>query len=391
MPDMTHIKRVLIIRMSAIGDVVHALPLASALKIAYPHLEISWLVEEISAALVEGNPYLDHVFVIPRSKWKKGRLNSPQVWREYLAFIGELRNQNFDLTIDLQGYAKSALIVAAIGARYRFGWWRLKDGANLASRAMAKRTESLHRIDWFLDVARGLGVSNPVVKTPVPITEASRSSILQKLLEGGIEQNQPYVVINQAAGNRPRQWAESNYVEVAIWLAEKRNLPCVLVGTQPEWEICERMRLEIQRAICTNSDTNVSRKSAVTLNFAGKTGLLELASLLEMSVLHLCGDTGSTHIAAALGVPVISFYGASDPAHAGPWEQGQNVLSKRELCHADCNVRTCFYAIEQKSAEKSYNSAPVAARCMDAITPLEAIEKIKMVLSQNRVEQTRKQ
>src|SRR3954454_13375745 len=125
LPDLTRVERVLIIRMSAIGDVIHALPLASALKRAYPHLKISWLVEEIPAEVVLGNPDLDQVFVIPRSRWKRGRMYSPRVWREYLSFLGVLRSARFDVTIDLQGYAKSALFACATGAHYRLGWWRL--------------------------------------------------------------------------------------------------------------------------------------------------------------------------------------------------------------------------------------------------------------------------
>src|SRR5437763_16307658 len=96
LPDLRTVHRVLIIRLRAIGDVIHALPLASALKDAHPHLEISWLVEEIPADIVLGNPDLERVIVVPRSKWKLGRTRSPQVWREYLEFLAQLRALKFD-------------------------------------------------------------------------------------------------------------------------------------------------------------------------------------------------------------------------------------------------------------------------------------------------------
>src|SRR5689334_1746909 len=169
LPDLRHVSRVLIIRLSAIGDVVHALPLASALKDSYPHLEITWLVEEIPADVVLGNPDLANVIVLPRSRWKRGRANSPTVWREYFAFLADIRRRRFDLTIDVQGYAKSALIALASGAHYRLGWWRLRDGANLVSQAVPRRPQSVHRVDWFLDVARELGVDNPQVRFPLQI------------------------------------------------------------------------------------------------------------------------------------------------------------------------------------------------------------------------------
>src|SRR5437763_1276090 len=138
LPDLRDLRRVLIIRLSSIGDVIHALPVSAALGEAYPHLELTWLVEEMSAEVVTGNPYLKEVIVIPRSRWKRGRMRSPQVWREYLAFLADLRRRRFDLSLDLQGYAKSGLLALAAGAPYRFGWWRLREGAAWVSHALPR-------------------------------------------------------------------------------------------------------------------------------------------------------------------------------------------------------------------------------------------------------------
>jgi len=239
LPDLSNVKRVLIIRLSAIGDVIHATPLASALKDAYPHLEISWLVEEIPAEIVLDSPDLEHVIVVPRSRWKRGRARSPQVWREYLAFLSHLRAYHFDVTIDLQGYAKSALYALATRARFRLGWWRMRDGANLVSRPLPRRPESIHRVDWFLDVARALGVENPRVRFPIQIPDSARLSVQGKLGASGIAPGSPYVVINQAAGNPPRRWGLQNFAGLASQLALKYDLPSVLIGTPPESNDCE--------------------------------------------------------------------------------------------------------------------------------------------------------
>ena len=121
----------------------HALPLSASLHEAFPNLKITWIVEEMSAEIVVGNPTLHEVIVVPRSRWKQGRWRSPQIWREYFAFMKTLRARRFDVTLDLQGYAKSAFMALATGAKHRYGWWRLRDGANLVSRSLPRRPQSL--------------------------------------------------------------------------------------------------------------------------------------------------------------------------------------------------------------------------------------------------------
>src|SRR5580700_6267247 len=105
LPDLNRVERVLIIRLSSIGDVAHALPVAAALKDSFPHLELTWIVEEMSADIVSGSPCLNSVIVIPRNRWKKqGRLTSPIVWREYCLLLRTIRRGRFDVALDLQGY-----------------------------------------------------------------------------------------------------------------------------------------------------------------------------------------------------------------------------------------------------------------------------------------------
>src|SRR5438105_14873148 len=107
-PDMSKVRRILIVKLSSIGDVVHALPVSAALGKAYPHIEISWVVEEMSAPIIEGNPFLHEVIVIPATLRK--RRGSPYSLRQFLSLRRELASKNFDITLDLQGLSKSALV-----------------------------------------------------------------------------------------------------------------------------------------------------------------------------------------------------------------------------------------------------------------------------------------
>ncbi len=362
MPDLRDARRLLIIRLSSIGDVVHALPVSAALGEAYPRLEITWLVEEMSADIVNGNSYLTDVIVIPRSRWKRGRWNSPRVWKEYATFLADLRRRNFDVTLDLQGYAKSAIMAFATGAPRRYGWWRLRDGANLVSRALPHSPDSLHRVDWYLDVARSLGAAPSRVCFPIHIPDVARNRVADLLQAGGIEPAARYVALNPAVGSGTRRWGAGRFAECIARIGNDFGLPTVLVGSQKDGALCEEVA---KRAF----DAGLSA-ACPPVNLAGQTNLKELAALLDRCAVHLCGDTGSGHIAAALKRPVVALYGPTDPEHAGPWGQPQNVLSHRELCRPGCGASKCLAA----------RAPGEAAECLAAITPKAVLDKVEDVL-----------
>lgn len=388
--NLNNLKRVLIIRLSAIGDVVHALPVASSLKSAYPHLEITWVVEELASEILTGNPDLHDVIIVPRQKYKPGRNHSPLVIGEYLSFLKDLHQRKFDLTLDLQGYGKTGVIAMATAAPHRYGWYRLRDGSHLASKPIAKRAESLHRVDWYLDVVRGLGITNPTTRFPLVIPHQAYQNTLLRLSQSGILPSNPYIVVNQAAGNSTRRWGIANFARLTAQLVQRYHYPIVFIGSKPEREECEILIQMAKREM----PSEISQK-AILLNFAGETSLKELAALLKGCCLHLCGDTGSAHIAAALEVPIVGFYGGTDPAFAGPWGQQHRILTHRELCHAECDVRACFYAPSRANKEwtragglvhSPFSDVPLGkenlARCMSAIHVEEAMERIEQTLSE---------
>lgn len=377
LPDLNNARRVLIIRGSAIGDVIHATPLSAVLKEAFPHLEITWIVEEICGDVVLGNPYLHDVIVTPRSRWKQGRLTSPRVWGEYLAFLRSIRARRFDVTLDLQGYAKSAILAVAARAPYRLGWWRQRDGANLVNTAIPRRVESVHRVDWFLDVARALGAEPSCVRFPLQIPADSRTYINTLLREGGIDPHKPYAVLNQAAGDQARRWTEAGFACVAWELAQQYQMPSVLVGVTsdqgPNRAIIEQYRALSQHAEQGTAGRTPTKPAATTpvrepLDVAGQTNLKQLFALIDGCTLQISGDTGSLHIADALKRPLVGLYGSSDPAHAGPYYQQANALSRRDLCRPECSVRQC--AIQPG----------LTSHCLQAITPEEVMRKVAEII-----------
>ncbi len=366
--DWNRIQRILILRLSSIGDVVHALPVLHALHSAYPHLEISWVVEEMSAEILVGNPILKEVIVIPRSRWKKGRTKSLTVWREMIVFLKELRRRKFDLTLDLQGYAKSGVLVAATGARYRFGWCRLRDGAQLVSRRIPHQSESLHRVEWYLDVIRALGIAVPSVVFPLAIPTSARESVQQKLEVLNISGS--YLVLNLATGNEVRRWGVEKYAELVSQIGMRFATPILIIGSAKDRPLnsvlIERVKGDMK---------------APVIDMAGETSLMELAALLKGCAVHITGDTGSTHIAAAVGCPVIGIYGPTDPTHAGAWGQRKHTLSKRELCTKGCGGKSCAAPCLRQQPATEAGEGVTVAKCLNAITLMEVMEQLESLLA----------
>jgi len=376
LPDFSRAKRVLIIRLSSIGDVMHALPVAAALKDAYPHLELTWIVEDMSEEIVAGANCLKDIIVVPRRRWKKeGRATSPKVWKEYWELIRTIRAHRFDVSIDLQGYAKSAAFALASGAPCRIGWRRLRDGSGLVSRSIPGRAESIHRVDWFLDVVRACipgGELQHAIRFPFYIPNPARIRVSQLLRDAGIVGK--YAVINPSVGSANRRWSPEKYGEVAVRIARDLGLSIVLVGSSKDREICQSVLKAATAGLETGSGTPTN-----LADLSGETSIKELAAVLDGCDIHVCGDTGSAHIAAGLGIPVVALYGPTDPGYAGPWNQTAGVLAHREYCVTGCGVRQCA-AIT--AAGKSTET--VVARCLSEITPQDVLTRIGEVLNAKR-------
>ena len=362
MPDLRTVKRLLIIRLSSIGDVVHALPVSAALGEAFPNLEITWLVEAMSADIVTGNPYLKEVIIAPRQSRKESGLGSIRVWKEYGAFLGDLRRRKFDVTLDLQGRAKSGVMAYATGATYRFGWSGLREGSEIASKRLPRRPESQHRVDWFLDVARAFGANPEVVKFPLFIPDAAQAKVRELLRQNGVDPEKPYAVLNAATGNQVRRWGAERFAETSVELRRKYDLPCVLIGSVKD--------AALNQEIIALASNHENRNDVSPVDLAGKTNLKELAALLDGCAVHISGDTGSGHLAAALNVPVVGLYGPTDPARAGPYGQLANVLAHREICGVNCSGKGCGYA--QDGGEM--------ARCLAAIETNNVTWKVEKIL-----------
>lgn len=345
-PDMMAVQRVLIIKMSALGDIIHALPVAAALGDAYPHLEISWFVEAPLAPLLTGNPYLKEVITLP--KYRGRDLRSMHCLRDVGRHLRAVRHRRFDLTLDLQGLTKSATVAYASGAKLKFGYHWLRELARIVERPIPLRPESIHIVDQYLDVARFLGASVAKPTFPFHIPEEDREVVEGLLYAEGIGSNMPFVALNPASARTIKQWGTRRHAELSDALFTRYGLPSVLVTAD---------------MAIANEVVSAAKYPPVSL--AGRTNLKQLACVLERSTIHVCGDTGSGHLAAALGRPVVSIIGPTDPERVCPFGQRANAISRREKCGATCDWRHCEFD---------------HPRCLDAISVAEVADKVGSLL-----------
>jgi heptosyltransferase-1 len=341
-PDMNSVQRVLIIKMSALGDIIHALPVAAALGETYPHLEISWFVEAPLAPLLTGNPYLKEVISLP--KYRGQDLRRMHCLRDVGRHLRAVRHRRFDLTLDLQGLTKSATVAYASGAKLRFGYHWLREVARMVERPVPHRPESIHIVDQYLDVARFLGARVDRPQFPFHIPDADKAAVDVMLRAENIGADTPFVALNPASAKAIKQWGAERYAALSDALSEQHGLPSVLVTAD------NAVAADVIRA---------AKRPIVSL--AGRTNLKQLAYVLQRSAVHVCGDTGSGHLAAALGRPVVSIIGPTDPERVCPYGQRANTLSRREKCGAACDWHRCEFA---------------HPRCLDAISVAEVTERV---------------
>lgn len=348
--DMNGIQRVAIVKLSSIGDVVHALPVAVALKRSFAHLHITWIVEERCAEMVTGNPYVDEVFAIPGKAWRRAAWH-PRSWSKLSSIVHRLRSYRFDLTIDLQGLLRSAIVAWLSGAPIRIGYHWQREGAWLINRVVKRDPNSIHVVQEYLDVARFLGARTEPVEFPLWIPEEAEQQVAQALLQAGIPTGSGFISINPSAGQPFKRWRTERWSELITQLYGRYRLPVVLVGGMADRPL---------------SDDILARTSGRVVDMVGRTNLKELAAILRRSLLHICGDTGSAHISVALNVPVIGLYGPTNHRRTAPYGQEHRIIAHKDRCPVCTSSRP-----RRKHSD-----------CMELITVPEVMELVERTLSE---------
>ena len=304
---LTEPKRILIVRFSAVGDVVHGLPLAVALRTRFPHAEIAWLIEDKPAALLQGHWALDRLLIV-RKGWMKS-------WTEVQLMRKRLQAFAPDVTIDLQGLLKSSLAAWLSGAKYRIGFGGVdgREGSRWFNNYRVLPTEN-HVIDRNLQLLEPFGVDGCSVDFDLPECEMDRRGAKNLLHREGLHGD--FAILNVGAGWQAKLWRMDRSATVAKYLLDQWNLPSLVVWAGPE----ERKMAE-----------TVVQEADGTAFLAPQTTLNELTALARQATLFIGSDTGPLHIAAAVGTRCIGLYGPMPAKRNGPYGAQNRSIQMRTL------------------------------------------------------------
>jgi lipopolysaccharide heptosyltransferase I len=318
---------ILIVKMSAIGDVIHTLPALNAVRKHYPAARISWLVEEDASALIEGHAALDRVLVSKRKRWLKGLLG-PSPWnnvKEMYLFIKELRDTRYDLIIDFQGLLKSGVLIALSRGKRKVGFGKGMEHQEFSYIFLNERIPAvdmdIHALRRGMMLLDAIGIPSNDIEYNIPVQPQDRNFVDSLLLQHGIENSKLLVALNPVAKWDTKLWNNARLAELADKLVREYEASVVFTGSQSDQKTVQDI---------------ISSMETGAVNLAGETTLLTLAALYEKTDFIVSTDTGPMHIAAAVGTPVVALFGPTAPWRTGPFGSGHQVI------RADLECTPCF-------------------------------------------------
>lgn len=321
-------KRILIIRLSAIGDIIHTLPSLNALRQRFPEAYIGWVVEDFASDILQGHPQLDELFVIPKRKWRKPTLAI--ISREIFPFIKRLRDRKFDVAFDFQGLTKSSIIGYLSGAKMRVGFAG-EDARELSSifnnKKVVPPASARHVVKRNYSLLRALGINNFIPEAVIPIDDESVLYI-DKFLAEANPNGKPLVAIQVTAGWETKQLPDDTFVELGLRIEKELGYRVIFLWGPGEENLIKRIVIAI-------------KELGGSPIIAPPTTLRQLSALLKRCRLAIGGDTGPVHLAGALGVPVVSIFGGSDAARNSPYTSRQYILQKTEFPCVPCWKTRC--------------------------------------------------
>jgi lipopolysaccharide heptosyltransferase I len=331
--------RILIVRLSALGDVIHGIPVACALRAAYPQAFLAWVIEGRSAQLLEGHSALDELIRLPRGWWKTPR--------EVFALRRRLRQLDFDIAIDLQCLTKSAVAAWFTGAPRRIGKAGA-DGRELSKLFHNELVEAggQHVIDHNLELLRPLGITSPKVEFNLP-ERAEDARMAENALRSLGLSHRNFAILNPGAGWPSKIWPPERYGEVARRLRDAHGLASLAVWGVPS-------ELPLAQAIVDSSNG--------AAKLAPPTSVPELAALCRRAALVLGSDTGPLHLAVAVGTSAVSMHGPSRAQWCGAYGP-QNI--RLQARYEDGSARERRQADD--SAMREITVEQVVAACRERL------------------------
>jgi lipopolysaccharide heptosyltransferase I len=369
--------RILLIKPSALGDVVHTIPVLVKLRARYPRAQIDWLITPENAEIVRCHPALSNVVLFARRDFsKRGRR-----WRamlEFLDLLKQIRRAKYDLVIDMHGQVRSAFFALISGARVRIGFdrpvkrtltistehdlknvpshgWRgAREGSWIAyTHHIPIPTLDVHAIDRYLWVGKLLGFDDNPPDLTIHLSSETVRNVERLLKEKGVDASEPLVVLVPGTIWETKHWTIEGFAGVARHFL-REGFAVALAGTKRDQPRCQQ----------------IAAAAPGACDLSGKTTPADLAALIRRAEVAVTNDSGSMHVAASLGKPIVSVFGPTNPVHIGPYERPESVV-RVDLPCSPCNYRRL-------------SQCPFGHACMKQVMSAMVVERVQKILSTTR-------
>ena len=315
------LQNVLIVKLSALGDVIHALPVSYAIKETFPDAKVTWVVEPPSLELLKMNPCVDKIILFNKKSFRtlKGFM------REFFPFKQELQSQSYDAVLDLQGLFKSAAIAFFAKSNIKLGICNMRELSDKISKPVVGENAQGHIVERYLDTARAVGCVVDKVTFPlrVPVAESEKARAIME--HAGLRDGNPFVTFVVGANWPNKRWPTKNFAALGDWFYQLAVVP-VLVGSGD---------VDAQRAKEIESQMEIP-----PINLVNRTNIAQLTHVIRSSRLVIGGDTGPVHLGAALGVRTVMLMGPTNVERNGPFGQLAHAVEVERPCKG-CWKRAC--------------------------------------------------
>ncbi|MDR3274778.1 MAG: DUF374 domain-containing protein [Endomicrobium sp.] len=331
--------KILIVQPSRIGDIIFSLPVLSALKKRYPNAKISWIVDDRCCEILEGNACLENIFI-----WNRKQVS----FKYYKDLRRKLKNQKFDLSIDLHGLAKSAVFVKFASARFKIASSStngMKEFSWLFSKEI-KSPETYHCVERHFEVAKYLDCADEI-NYPIAVSETDFKNVRKKLLKENVN-IENIIGIHPGGGWISRRWHSYNFAMLARRLKTEIEADIVLVGGK-EGGTTER---GLSEKIIADAGVQIS-------DMTGKFTLKELCAFIKICKIFVGNEAGPMHIATALGAQAVAILGPTNASRTGPYKGNTKIIQHKFACQP-CRNRDCKDTV-----------------CMCSVTVSEVFEEVK--------------
>ena len=314
-----NIKKILIMNVNWIGDVIFSTPFIKAVRQNYPDSYIACLLHPRCVDVLKDNPRINDIIIYDEDGAHKGLIGK-------LKLIASIRKKKFDIAFILHRSFTKALIAFLAGARERVGYPTKRRGMFLTKIAEIS-DEEIHKVEYFLNLARAYGMDARDLSYEFFIRDSDRKKIRQFLTGNGIGDRDLVIVLCPGGNWDPKRWESDNFAKLADMLIEKLGAKVVLSGAKKDMALTEDIKKVMKN---------------IPVVSCGKTDLKELGALLERANLVVANDSGPMHLAVAMKTKVVALFGPTSPRLTGPYGQGNyRVIWKNEECDVPCYDLSC--------------------------------------------------